>query len=59
LHPSFSQFDRTDLCGSRAFSCFRVQLPRGVLICFRWFSVDLTRGVSVPYGSRNKQRLFS
>jgi hypothetical protein len=24
LHPSRSQFDCTDLCGSRAFSCFRV-----------------------------------
>jgi hypothetical protein len=47
LHPSLSQFDRTDLCGSRAFSCFRVQLLRGVLVCFRWSWVDLTRGGGV------------
>jgi hypothetical protein len=24
LHPSISQLDLKDLCGSRAFSCFRV-----------------------------------
>jgi hypothetical protein len=48
LHPSLSQFDRTDLCGSRAFSCFRMQLPRGVLVCFKIFCPPLIRIRPVP-----------
>jgi hypothetical protein len=37
LHPSHSQLDLTDLCGSRAFSCFCVAKsppPRCLFGCF-------------------------